>query len=239
MLTNIPQRILKSSTTRPKADDESFTSPIYIAKGEIKSQPIIDWYTAPSSITEAQIHRISQFTLWMCHIYPELDSVLPPCWIHHPFLIIAMDALRASWVGAYMAKTTLYSGPDYFLRTLEHVIAFIRHFCDTTNISSTSAPHDCSLDMSYSKDLKECPPDRYYTNTFEKKKINQAKAGYAVNEIFEFPSTACMRDDVGAELLLDPSVDFYSCIADLFTQKQDPTPLDPPSSTSWDDPISL
>jgi hypothetical protein len=80
---------------------------------------------------------------WLVDRY-SLDDTLPGCWYRHGPMVDELDALRASWVAAYLEPAARPTDSAYWLdllhRTLDRIVDWDRYGCAAGTHHDDSSP---------------------------------------------------------------------------------------------------
>jgi|GEM_PF-2881530 len=64
----------------------------------------ITFYDSDQRDLDGALRRTMNFAEWLCAVNPDLADKLPACWIHHPMLVLLLNALRVSYKAYYESK---------------------------------------------------------------------------------------------------------------------------------------
>lgn len=64
----------------------------------------IMFYDSDQRDLDGALRRTMNFAEWLCAVNPDLSDKLPACWIHHPMLVLLLNALRVSYKAHYESK---------------------------------------------------------------------------------------------------------------------------------------
>lgn len=66
----------------------------------------ITFYDTDQRDLDGSLRRTMNFVEWLCAVDPDLADKLPACWIHHPKLVLLLNALRVAYKAYYGSKNT-------------------------------------------------------------------------------------------------------------------------------------
>lgn len=151
---------------------------------------VTDWYqTRSERVRDEALLETVNFTDWICSVNEELDNTLPSCWIHHPWLVMVMDAVRMRYVAAYSTNELKHSGPWYFVQQIPATVELIRSWVQATGKSDG---HECSL-----------PPTDPSQKRLARHRFEESHALYP-HRTWIWPANSTHEDEAGMSLNLTP-----------------------------------
>lgn len=106
--------------------------------------PRHDWYHLCGRGEDMErVARVVEFTDWLRLVDPELDRAMPPCWLHHPWLVLRMDALYIDYLEAYNRNGDRLT-PLAFAKDVDDSVAAIVRWSKTQGLYDRQHAESCS-----------------------------------------------------------------------------------------------
>jgi hypothetical protein len=100
-----------------------------------------DWRRMDSRQAGVAVEETARFADWLCSVDDAFDSALPDCWLHHPWVVLLVDALRLQYDGVYMDGRDYPRGGTEFIISLGSMTAKLLEW---RKGDGHGADHECS-----------------------------------------------------------------------------------------------
>lgn len=154
-----------------------------------KPEGVYDWWRLRGVDVPPVQTEVAGFADWLAAVDDRFDSLLPACWLHHPWVVLMIDALRIEYDGFYR------DGAGYPRGGVEFVIAvdtMIGKLAEWRGFDGHAADHDCSL------------PDRALSPARRARHRTEVGDGMDSHQPFSWPATAAAASRASLEAADDP-----------------------------------